>query len=72
MSSSWTDMFLKQLAMLTDEAKSLESEAFKGSDSSLSSPHHSPSHGLRGSAYFHTSSDVRTAPGSGSRSRRGL
>ncbi|GAY60038.1 hypothetical protein WN943_022434 [Citrus x changshan-huyou] len=61
-----------RLAMLTDEAKSLESEAFKGSDSSLSSPHHSPSHGLRGSAYFHTSSDVRTAPGSGSRSRRGL
>ncbi|KAL9460336.1 hypothetical protein AB3S75_003529 [Citrus x aurantiifolia] len=61
-----------RLAMLTDEAKSLETEAFKGSDSSLSSPHHSPSHGLRGSAYFHTSSDVRTAPGSGSRSRRGL
>ena len=67
---------LKQLAMLTDEAKTLETEAYRGSESSAASPHRSPSHGLRGSNLvghrdIHSSADVRTVAGPGSRSRRG-
>ncbi|TXG69246.1 hypothetical protein EZV62_004181 [Acer yangbiense] len=65
-----------RLAMLTDEAKTLETEAYRGSESSAASPHRSPSHGLRGSNLvghrdMHSSADVRTVAGPGSRSRRG-
>nr|CAN81936.1 hypothetical protein VITISV_005282 [Vitis vinifera] len=46
-----TDLLvLKQLAILTDEARSLETEAFKGSESSSGSPRNFQSHGIRGSA----------------------
>lgn len=69
-------LLLKQLAMLTNEAKILETETLKGSDSSLLSPHRSPSHGHRGSSLvshrdLHSSADARTVSGPGSRSRRG-
>ncbi|GLU14605.1 hypothetical protein SLE2022_311660 [Rubroshorea leprosula] len=66
-----------RLAMLTDEAKILETEAFKGSGPS--SPHHgSSSHGIRGSALVaHRDINnlaepvsLRTFAGSGSRSRK--
>ncbi|KAL5756349.1 hypothetical protein ACOSP7_020783 [Xanthoceras sorbifolium] len=65
-----------RLAMLTDEAKTLETEACRGSESSAASPHRSPSHGLRGSNLvghrdLHSSADVRTLAGLGSRSRKG-
>ncbi|XP_044487604.1 uncharacterized protein LOC123212505 isoform X2 [Mangifera indica] len=64
-----------RLAMLTDEAKMLETDASRGSESS-SSPHHTPSHGLRGSALvghrdLHGSANVRTLSSPGSRSRKG-
>ncbi|KAH7565087.1 hypothetical protein JRO89_XS09G0130500 [Xanthoceras sorbifolium] len=65
-----------RLAMLTDEAKTLETEACRGSESSAASPHRSPSHGLRASNLvghrdLHSSADVRTLAGLGSRSRKG-
>ncbi|XP_052181595.1 uncharacterized protein LOC127794492 isoform X2 [Diospyros lotus] len=41
-----------RLAMLADEAKTLETEAFKGSDSSLSSPRNVSSRGFRTSTSF--------------------
>ncbi|XP_057466343.1 uncharacterized protein LOC130755822 [Actinidia eriantha] len=65
-----------RLAMLTDETKILETEAFKGSDSSLVSPRNVPPHGLRGSASF-GHRDLYSPPESvgmrspGSRSRKG-
>ena len=65
--------------MLTDETKILETEAFKGSDSSLVSPRNVPPHGLRGSASFGhrdlygppDSVGMRSVASPGSRSRRG-
>ncbi|KAL6972840.1 hypothetical protein U1Q18_027014 [Sarracenia purpurea var. burkii] len=68
-----------RLAMLTDETKILETEAFKGSDSSLgSSPRTVPTHGLRGSASFghrdpHSpeSNNTKNVSSPGSRSRKG-
>ncbi|XVF74703.1 hypothetical protein PTKIN_Ptkin13bG0132700 [Pterospermum kingtungense] len=65
-----------QLAMLTNEAKTLETEAFKGSGPS--SPHHASSHGFRGSSLvgrrnLHNSAEsisTRTFAGPGSRSRK--
>ncbi|XP_057473176.1 uncharacterized protein LOC130761658 [Actinidia eriantha] len=68
-----------RLAMLTDETKILETEAFKGSDSSLVSPRNVPPHGLRGSASFShrdlygppDSVGMRTVASPGSRSRKG-
>ncbi|XP_031263494.1 lys-63-specific deubiquitinase BRCC36 [Pistacia vera] len=64
-----------RLAMLTDEAKMLETDASKGGESS-SSPRHPPSHGLRGSALvghrdLHSSANLRTVSSPGSRSRKG-
>ncbi|RVW81644.1 hypothetical protein CK203_044492 [Vitis vinifera] len=74
-----TDLLvLKQLAILTDEARSLETEAFKGSESSSGSPRNFQSHGIRGSAslghrdlYPAESINLRSVAGPGSRSRRG-
>ncbi|KAF5957130.1 hypothetical protein HYC85_004355 [Camellia sinensis] len=73
-----------RLVMLTDEAKILETEAFKGTESSLGSPRNVPSHGLRGSAsfghrdrdrdrdlYSPESPNTRNVSGPGSRSRKG-
>ncbi|PSR96039.1 Lys-63-specific deubiquitinase [Actinidia chinensis var. chinensis] len=68
-----------RLAMLTDETKILETEAFKGSDSSLVSPRNVPPHGLRGSASFGhrdlygppDSVGMRSVASPGSRSRKG-
>ncbi|XVF24838.1 hypothetical protein REPUB_Repub13aG0162400 [Reevesia pubescens] len=65
-----------RLAVLTNEAKTLETEVFKGSGPS--SPHNTSSHGFRGSALvgqrdLHNSSEhvsTRTFPGPGSRSRK--
>ncbi|XWS19070.1 hypothetical protein CRYUN_Cryun32bG0099500 [Craigia yunnanensis] len=65
-----------RLAMLTNEAKTLETEAFKGSGPS--SPHHASSHGFRGTALIgqrdlHNSAEpinTRTFAGPGSRSRK--
>ncbi|KAK6284647.1 hypothetical protein POUND7_003599 [Theobroma cacao] len=65
-----------RLAMLTDEAKTLETEAVRGSGPS--SPHHASSHGFRGSAFvgqreLHNSAEsisMRTYAGPGSRSRK--
>ncbi|XWS16428.1 hypothetical protein CRYUN_Cryun34aG0086500 [Craigia yunnanensis] len=65
-----------RLAMLTDEAKTLETEALKGSGPS--SPHHASSHGFRGTALvgqrdLHNSADpisMKTFSGHGSRSRK--
>ncbi|XP_022714854.1 lys-63-specific deubiquitinase BRCC36-like [Durio zibethinus] len=65
-----------RLAMLTDEAKTLETEALKGSGPS--SPHNASSHGFRGSALagqrdLHNSAEtisMRTFSGPGSRSRK--
>ncbi|XP_021298574.1 lys-63-specific deubiquitinase BRCC36-like [Herrania umbratica] len=65
-----------QLAMLTDEAKTLETGAFRGSGPS--SPLHASSHGFRGSALvgqreLHNSAEpisMRTYAGPGSRSRK--
>lgn len=62
--------------MLTAEAKTLETEAFKGSGPS--SPHHASSHGFRGTALvgqrdLHNSADpitTRTLSSQGSRSRK--
>lgn len=69
---------LKQLAILTDEARVLETEAFKGSEPISGSPRNLQSHGSRGSASFGhrdlyppESINLRTVAGSGSRSRRG-
>ncbi|EEF44751.1 C6.1a, putative [Ricinus communis] len=68
-----------RLAMLTDEAKVLESETFRGSESASRSPHLVSSHGLRGSASsgardMHNSSEslsVRAVASPGSRTRSG-
>ncbi|XWS20394.1 hypothetical protein CRYUN_Cryun31cG0097400 [Craigia yunnanensis] len=65
-----------RLTMLTDEAKTLENEALKGSGPS--SLHHASSHGFRGTALvgqrdLHNSADpisTRTFSGLGSRSRK--
>lgn len=63
--------------MLTNEAKTLEIEAFKGSGPS--SPHRASSHGFRGSSTLVGRSDLhnsaesinmRTFAGPGSRSRK--
>lgn len=70
---------LKQLALLTDEVKSLETETRRGSESSSGSPHQVPSSALRGSAplghrdLFSPTGSVspRSVAGPGSRSRRG-
>ena len=71
---------LKQLAILTDEARALESEAFKGSEPPSSvSPRNVQSHGVRGSSasfghrdlYPPESINLRTVAGPGNRSRRG-
>ncbi|XP_026441857.1 uncharacterized protein LOC113341033 [Papaver somniferum] len=68
-----------RLKMLTEEAKALEIESTRGSDSSMmSSPRGSPSHGLRGNAAMGQrdlyppveSVGVRSPSGIGSRSRR--
>uniref|UniRef100_A0A2P2KPD7 Uncharacterized protein MANES_04G116500 n=2 Tax=Rhizophora mucronata TaxID=61149 RepID=A0A2P2KPD7_RHIMU len=55
-----------RLSMLTDEAKVLEAEAFRVSESSSRSPRQAPSHGVRGSA----SPVQRESRGSGSTSMR--
>lgn len=68
-----------RLAMLTEEAKRLEAEAIKGSESSSVSPRNVSSHGHRGSGsfgrrdmYSHAESVImRNVAGPGSRSRRG-
>ncbi|XP_034695956.1 uncharacterized protein LOC117922065 [Vitis riparia] len=67
-----------RLAILTDEARTLETEAFKGSESSSGSPRNFQSHGIRGSASFGhrdlypaESINLRSVAGPGSRSRRG-
>ncbi|XP_021912088.1 uncharacterized protein LOC110825871 [Carica papaya] len=68
-----------QLARLIDEAKTLEVEVSRGSESSIGSPHAGLSHGLRGnvlsgqrdSRNVADTSSLRTAVGSGSRSRKG-
>ncbi|XVE83521.1 hypothetical protein DITRI_Ditri16bG0094200 [Diplodiscus trichospermus] len=65
-----------RLATLNDEAKTLETEAIKGSGPS--SPHHASSHGSRGTALvgqrdLHNSADpisMRAFSGPGSRSRK--
>ena len=70
---------LKQLALLTDEVKSLETETHRGSESSSGSPRQVSSHALRGSASFgHRdlfsptgSVSPRSVAGPGSRSRKG-
>ncbi|XP_058112887.1 uncharacterized protein LOC131255938 [Magnolia sinica] len=68
-----------RLAMLMEEAKVLEAEAFgKGNESSLESPRHFPSHGYRGSFASgqrdpHASAEnasIRSPSGIGSRSRK--
>ncbi|CAK7356578.1 unnamed protein product [Dovyalis caffra] len=63
-----------RLATLTDETKSLEMEASKGSELSSRSPRQVPSHGLRGSASsgqrdFHDSSESFSSRTVASRSR---
>ncbi|KAJ7962890.1 Lys-63-specific deubiquitinase BRCC36 [Quillaja saponaria] len=68
-----------RLALLTDEAKTLETVAFRGGESHLGSPRQAPSHGLRGSPSFghrdlHPSSESpssRNLGSPGSRSRKG-
>lgn len=73
-------LLLKQLAMLNDEVKNLETEAIKVGEPSARSPRQVPSHGLRGSAtvghrdlYSSTESKgARSVSSSGSRNRRGL
>ncbi|KAF5726916.1 hypothetical protein HS088_TW22G00601 [Tripterygium wilfordii] len=66
-----------RLAMLIDEAKILETEAFRGTESPNLSPRHGTSHGVRGSPVGHRDSrssaepaNLRTVSGSGSRSRK--
>lgn len=71
-------ILLKQLAMLNDEVKNLESEAIRVSEPSSRSARQVSSHGLRGSAsvghrdlYSSTeSTGARTVSSPGSRSRR--
>ncbi|CAK9176660.1 unnamed protein product [Ilex paraguariensis] len=67
-----------QLKMLTDKAKILETEAFRGSKTSSGSPCSTPSRGLRGTASFGRrdlhipeSISLRNVPGHGNRSRKG-
>lgn len=70
---------MKQLAMMVDEAKMLETETFRGSEPSSRSPRHGSSHGFRGSSSssprdLHSSSEslsARTVPSPGSRTRAG-
>lgn len=70
---------LKQLALLTDEVKSLETETRRGSESSSGSPRQVSSSAVRGSALlghrdlFSPTGSVspRSVAGPGSRSRRG-
>lgn len=67
---------MKQLSLLTEEAKMLETEANRGSESSGASPRRSPSQALRGSHLtgqrdLHSSADVRTVAGPSNRSKRG-
>lgn len=70
---------LKQLALLTDEVKSLETETRRGSESSSGSPRQVSSPALRGSALlghrdlFSPTGSVspRSVAGPGSRSRKG-
>lgn len=74
-----TDLFLKQLTMLTNEARILETEALRVVESTPGSPRQVPSHGLRGNAVLgpsdlHSSAEptgIRSIAGSSSRSRRG-
>lgn len=66
-----------RLAMLTDEAKILESDALKGGELNLVSPRSLLSHGNRGSSSIShrelpNSTDSRLVTGPGSRSRKGL
>ncbi|KAF3952983.1 hypothetical protein CMV_021522 [Castanea mollissima] len=68
-----------RLKTLTNEAKTLETEALKGVESSSGSPRQAPSHGLRGNTssghrdlYSPTEpTTTRSVAGSGSRSRKG-
>ncbi|XP_075667270.1 uncharacterized protein LOC142636866 isoform X2 [Castanea sativa] len=68
-----------RLKTLTNEAKTLETEALKGVESSSGSPRQVPSHGLRGNTssghrdlYSPTEpTTTRSVAGSGSRSRKG-
>lgn len=68
-----------RLTMLTEEAKMLEAEVVRGTESSSGSPRNVSSHGLRGSAspghreLFSPAESVnaRNIAGSGSRSRKG-
>ncbi|KAF8400683.1 hypothetical protein HHK36_013983 [Tetracentron sinense] len=68
-----------RLAMLTEEAKALEIEAFRGNESSGESPRKFPTHGVRGSAPMGQrdlyasgdSTSSRSLTGTGSRSRKG-
>ncbi|XP_044495299.1 uncharacterized protein LOC123218128 isoform X3 [Mangifera indica] len=64
-----------RLAMLTNQAKMLETDASRGSESG-SSPHHTQSHGVSGSALVgqrdvHSSANVRTIRNPGSGSKKG-
>lgn len=72
-------LLLKQLALLNDEAKNLETEALRVGEPSSRSPRQVSSHGLRGSASvghrdLYSSAEPigpRTVSSPGSRSRRG-